>query len=88
MLNVAGGGTGCADFVTRSGRPADSGRSETLSALVTAVHSWPGRGFKIVESLGGLGEGVGEGLVPVHVRALGAQFPRALFAQGCRDDRT
>ena len=53
-----------------------------------AARSWLPLGSEVVESLGGLGEGVGEGLVPVHVRALGAQFPRALFAQGCRDDRT
>jgi hypothetical protein len=32
-----------------------------------------------------LGEGIGDGLVPVHVRSAGAQFARALFAQGSRD---
>ncbi|MGN6176058.1 MAG: hypothetical protein ACTHPS_24385 [Streptosporangiaceae bacterium] len=38
-----------------------------------------GRGFEFGEGLRGLGEGAGEGLVPVHVRAAGAKLPRALF---------
>ena len=38
-------------------------------------------GLGFAEGLGGLGEGVGDGLVPVHVRAAGMQFPRALLAQ-------
>jgi hypothetical protein len=40
-------------------------------------------GSEFVKGLGDLGEGVGDGLVPVHVRAVCAQFPRALFIQGC-----
>ena len=43
--------------------------------------------MEFAEGLGGLDEGVGEGLVPVHVRAAGAELPRALFAQGCRQCR-
>jgi len=34
--------------------------------------SWLRFGFELAEGLGGLGEGVGEGLVPAHVRAAGA----------------
>ena len=37
--------------------------------------------------LGGLRKGVGEGLVPIHVRAAGAEFPGALLAQGLRHDQ-
>jgi hypothetical protein len=33
------------------------------------------------EGLGDLGEGVGDGLVPVHASAAGAQVPGALFAR-------
>src|SRR5215831_8903389 len=51
------------------------------------TRSWLGLGLELVEGLGGMGEGVGEGLVPVHVRAAGAQFPGALLAQGGRHDR-
>ena len=39
------------------------------------------------EGLRGLAEGVSNGLVPVHARAAGMQFPRALFADGRRDGR-
>jgi hypothetical protein len=39
-----------------------------------AARSWLGLSLKSGEGLGGLGEGVGEGLVPVHVRAAGAQL--------------
>jgi hypothetical protein len=35
-----------------------------------------GLGLGFVEGLRDLGEGVGEGLVPVHVRAAGAEFSR------------
>ena len=45
-----------------------------------AARSWLGLRWEFAEGLGGLGEGVGDGLVPVHVRAAGAQFPRALLA--------
>ncbi len=34
-----------------------------------------------------MSEGVGEGLVPAHARAAGAQTPRMLIAQGCRQGR-
>ena len=44
-------------------------------------------GLEFGAGLGGLGEGVGEGLVPAHGSAAGAQFPRALFAQGCPHDQ-
>jgi hypothetical protein len=33
------------------------------------------RGSEFAEGLGGLGEGVGDGLVPVHVCAASAQLP-------------
>jgi hypothetical protein len=56
--------------------------------LEAAVRSWLGLRLEFAEGLGGLGEGVGDGLVPVHARAASAQFPRALLAQGCRDNRT
>src|SRR6516165_12101961 len=46
-----------------------------------------GLGLELAEGLADLGEGVGEGLVPVHVRAAGAEFPGALLTQGCRHDR-
>src|SRR2546430_12621604 len=55
--------------------------------LEAAARSWLGPGLEFVEGLGGLGEGVGDGLVPVHVRAAGAQFPGVLFTQGCRHGR-
>ena len=45
------------------------------------LRCWSAPGRRLFEGLGGLGEGVGDGLVPVHVRAAGAQFPRALIAQ-------
>src|SRR6516164_6240463 len=56
--------------------------------LEAAVGSRRGRGFEISEGLGGLAQGVGDGLVPVHVRTAGAQFPGALLAQGRRYGRT
>ena len=42
--------------------------------------SWLSRGLEFAEGLSGLGEGVGDDLVPVHARAAGAQCPGALFA--------
>jgi hypothetical protein len=45
-----------------------------------------GSGIGFVEGLGGLGEGVAEGLVPVHVGAAGAEFSRALLAQSFRHE--
>ena len=43
--------------------------------------SWLDRGSGLAEGLAGLGEGVGQGLIPVLVRAAGAKFPGALLAQ-------
>jgi len=51
-------------------------------SCMTGVRVGVGLGLEFAEGLGGLGEGVGEDLVPVHVRAACAQFPGALFAQG------
>src|SRR5512132_3927765 len=51
------------------------------------TRSWLGLGLGFVEGLGGLSEGVGDGLVPVHVGAAGAEFARALLAQSFRDDQ-
>jgi hypothetical protein len=47
--------------------------------LEAAARSWLSLGLEFAEGVGGLGERVGEGLVPVHVCATGAQFPRALI---------
>jgi hypothetical protein len=49
--------------------------------------SWLSPGFEFVEGVGGLSEGVGDGLVPVHVGAASAKFSRALHAQSFRDDQ-
>jgi hypothetical protein len=49
--------------------------------------SWLSLGLEFVEGLGGLGKGVGDGLVPVHVGAAGAEFSRALPAQSFRHDQ-
>ena len=35
------------------------------------------RGLRVLEGLAGLGQGVGEGFVPVHVGTTGSQFQRA-----------
>jgi len=40
--------------------------------------------LEFAEGLGGLGEGVGDDLVPVHVRAAGVEFSRTFCAQRCR----
>src|SRR5215203_321667 len=48
---------------------------------------WLSPGFEFVEGLGGLGQGVGDGFVPVHVGAAGVEFSRALLAQGFCDDQ-
>ena len=52
-----------------------------------ATCSWLSLGLELVEGLGGLGEGVGEGLVPVHVGTAGAEFARTLLAQSFGDDQ-
>jgi hypothetical protein len=49
--------------------------------------SWLSPGLEFVEGLGGLGKGVGDGLVPVHLGTAGAQFSRALLAQSFGDDQ-
>src|SRR5207253_2378105 len=46
-----------------------------------ATRSWLRLGSEIVEGLGGLGDGVGNGLVPVHIRPASAQLPYAFIAQ-------
>ncbi len=43
-----------------------------MGALKLAARSRLGAGLEFTEGLGGLGEGVGEGSVPVHVGAVGA----------------
>jgi hypothetical protein len=58
--------------------------TEGYSHLGSAACSRLGAGFEFAEGLGGLGEGVGKGLVPVHVRAAGAEFPGALVAEDRR----
>ena len=52
-----------------------------------ATWLWLGSGLEFVEGLGGLGKGVGDGLVPVHVGAAGAEFSRAVLAQSFGDDQ-
>jgi hypothetical protein len=54
-------------------------RSVTVTVSV-AAGSWLRLGSGFVKGLGGLGEGVSDGLVPVHVRAAGAELPGALIA--------
>ena len=56
--------------------------SGSICTLKRHLRSWLDRGLEFAEGLGGRAEGVGDGLVPVHVRAAGAQFLRPLFAQG------
>src|SRR5690348_10561046 len=43
--------------------------------------SWLRLGSEVAEGLGGLGDGIGDGLVPVHVCPAGAQLPYAFIAQ-------
>jgi hypothetical protein len=62
-----------------------TGRSWHVSTGATC--SCLGFGLEFVEGLGGLSEGVGDGLVPVHVGAAGAEFARALLAQSFRHDQ-
>ena len=62
-----------------------NGRSWHVSTGATC--SWLSPGFELVEGLGGLGKGVGDGLVPVHVGTAGAEFSRALLAQSFRHDQ-
>ena len=66
-------------------------KPRTPAASASVGHDHPSAaepGRSLAEGLGDLGERVGDGLIPVHVRAAGAQFPRTVLAQGCRDDRT
>src|SRR5262252_9946361 len=69
----------------RSGRW--QGERAAYPDLEAAARLRLGPGFELAEGLGDLGEGVGDGLVPVHVRAAGVELPRALFAQRCRQAR-
>jgi hypothetical protein len=43
--------------------------------------------IELIQSLIGLGEGVGDGLFPVHLRAASAELPGSLFSQRCRHNR-
>src|SRR5262249_56472778 len=81
------GGLGC-----RGGRwaPITAYRAPPQVPVISAVaalpcpaaaRSWLPLGSQVVESLGGLGDGVGDGLVPVHVRPAGAQLPYASIVQ-------
>ena len=49
-----------------------AGDQSHIRPLEAAARSWLGPGLEFVEGLGGLGEGVGDGSVPVHVGAAGA----------------
>jgi hypothetical protein len=49
------------------------------------AHSLMCLGLGFVEGLGDLGEGVGEGLVPVHVSTAGSEFRRARISEGSHD---
>jgi hypothetical protein len=94
------GPVGAAGSAGRSGQDRPMAYSVLFTAVVAttpariALERRPGRtrslmglGLGFVECLRDLGEGVGEGLVPVHVRAAGAEFSRGLLAQGFRHDR-
>src|SRR5215203_4866626 len=62
-----------------------NGRSWHVFTGATCL--WLSPGFEFVEGLGGLGQGVGDGLVPVHVGTAAVEFSRALLAQSFRDDQ-
>jgi hypothetical protein len=62
-----------------------NGRSWHVSTGASC--SWLSAGFELAEGLGGLGKGVGDGLVPVHVGTAGAEFSRARLAQSFGDDQ-
>ena len=62
-----------------------NGRSWHVST--GATRSWLSPGLEFVEGLGGLSEGVGDGLVPVHLGTACAEFSRALLAESFRDDQ-
>src|SRR4029453_14683296 len=75
---------GAADLFEMSSVESN-GRSWHVSTGATC--SWLSPGFEFVEGLGGLGKGVGDGLVPVHVGAAGAGFCPGLRARGFRPDQ-
>ena len=73
--------TGAPEFCGR----AWSGRTWTKFFFSGATCSWLSPGLGLVEGLGGLGKGVGDCLVPVHVGTAGAEFLRALSGAHSRE---
>lgn len=66
------------DADTRGASGDGQGERPAYPNLEAAARLRLGPGFEFAEGLGDLGEGVGDGLVPAHVRAAGVEFPRAL----------
>src|SRR2546430_17327500 len=81
------GGFGCR--VTRSA-PITACPATLQAPIISAVAArpcppaarlWLRLGSEVVESLGGLGDGVGNGLGPIHICPAGGQLPYAVIAQ-------